>query len=146
MWDLTIQTDHDFYIQAATATVLAHNCPYNWRARNAANRAAGNAARDAIADMYPGSTTEVRFDTELGTRIVDVLTPENIAIESKVGYTTVSRVTASQMAKDQLLIESGKVSGVKWIFSPNEYGDVGPSGPLGDALDSAGIPWEIMRP
>jgi hypothetical protein len=26
MWDLTIQGDHDFYIQAATTTILAHNC------------------------------------------------------------------------------------------------------------------------
>jgi hypothetical protein len=27
MWDLTITSDHDFYVQAATAAVLVHNCP-----------------------------------------------------------------------------------------------------------------------
>ena len=27
MWDLTIASDHDFYIDAATTAVLVHNCP-----------------------------------------------------------------------------------------------------------------------
>lgn len=27
MWDLTIPGDHDFYIKAASAAVLVHNCP-----------------------------------------------------------------------------------------------------------------------
>jgi hypothetical protein len=27
MWDLTVQGDHDFYIQAAADAVLVHNCP-----------------------------------------------------------------------------------------------------------------------
>jgi hypothetical protein len=34
MWDLTITTDHDFYIDAASTAVLAHNCPTvprNWQ-------------------------------------------------------------------------------------------------------------------
>ena len=26
MWDLTVATDHDFYVQTATTTVLVHNC------------------------------------------------------------------------------------------------------------------------
>ena len=27
MWDLTVATDHDFYVAAGTSAVLAHNCP-----------------------------------------------------------------------------------------------------------------------
>jgi hypothetical protein len=27
MWDLTVASDHDFYIDVATAAVLVHNCP-----------------------------------------------------------------------------------------------------------------------
>jgi RHS repeat-associated protein len=30
MWDLTVQTDHDFYIHAAADAVLVHNCPGLW--------------------------------------------------------------------------------------------------------------------
>ena len=26
MWDLTVTSDHDFYIQAAATTILVHNC------------------------------------------------------------------------------------------------------------------------
>ncbi len=157
MWNLAIPGDHDFYIQAATAGVLVHNCPTegssNWlsqvraqAARSAANRDAGAAARDAIAAMYSGSQTEVAFDTDLGSRIVDVLTAENRAIESKVGYTTLSSTIESQIAKDQLLMQTGQVSGVEWVFSPNAYGEAGLSGPLGDALDQAGILWQIRSP
>jgi hypothetical protein len=151
MWDLTITPSHDFYIGTEASNVLVHNCAAGdprWvaraqAARNAANRAAGNDARDAIAAMYPGSQTEVPFGTELGARIVDVLTPENLAIESNVGYTTISNRIMSQIAKDQLLMQNGDVSGVKWMFSPNEYGEVGPSGPLANTLEQAGFSWEI---
>src|SRR5262249_38685573 len=69
-----------------------------------ANQAAGNAARDAIAARYAGSQTEVTFDTALGARRVDVLTQEGLAIESKVGYTSLTRGVQSQIAKDQLLM------------------------------------------
>jgi hypothetical protein len=27
MWDLTIQTDHNFYISVSDTAVLVHNCP-----------------------------------------------------------------------------------------------------------------------
>jgi len=30
MWDLTVQTDHDFYVHAAADAVLVHNCPGLW--------------------------------------------------------------------------------------------------------------------
>ena len=47
---------------------------YRWAAETEvpqvlANRAAGNAARDAIAARYAGASTEVSFETELGLRL-----------------------------------------------------------------------------
>jgi len=73
-----------------------------------ANQAAGNAARDPIASQYAGAEIEVGFQTELGLRRVDVLTPEGLAIESKVGYTSLTQSIQMQIAKDQLLLESGQ--------------------------------------
>ena len=46
------------------------------------------------------------------------------------------------IAKDNLLLESGQVSGLQWEFSASEVtGRVGPGGPLAAALEKAGIPW-----
>lgn len=109
-----------------------------------ANQAAGNAARDAIAAENPGSSIEQTFQTALGARRVDVLTQNGLAIESKVGYTSLSSSIQAQIAKDQLLIENGDVTGVQWVFGRSAVtGQIGPSGPLGAALDKAGIPWSL---
>jgi hypothetical protein len=109
-----------------------------------ANQAAGNAARDAIVAANPGSLIEQTFQTTLGARRLDVLTQEGIGIESKVGYTSLTRSVQSQIAKDQALLDNGDLSGVQWIFSRSGVtGRVGPSGPLADALGKAGIPWWI---
>lgn len=64
----------------------------------------------------------------------------------RLSRTTITGTTSSQIAKDQLLMQNGQVSGVKWIFSPNSFGEVGPSGPLADMLDAAGIEQEQMGP
>lgn len=104
-------------------------------AGGAGNVEEGNAARDAIAVRYPSAQTEVRFQTAEGLRSVDVLTPEGEAIESKVGYTSLSSVIRGQIAKGQLLMQEPQITGVGWIFSANNFGEVGPSGPLANALE-----------
>jgi hypothetical protein len=43
MWDLTVQTDHDFYIRTAGTTLLAHNCPISSGAAKAGTSAADRA-------------------------------------------------------------------------------------------------------
>ena len=84
------------------------------------------------------------FQTELGARRVDVLTQEGLAIESKAGYTSLTQSVQTQIAKDQLLMESGDVSGLRWLFSASSVtGRVGPSGPLAAALEKAGVPWSV---
>jgi hypothetical protein len=145
MWDLTISRDHDFYIAAGPVAVLAHNCPGYWGG-GAGNVEEGNAARDAIAARYPGARTEVHFPTTAGLRVVDVLTPEGEAIESKVGSVSLNSVIRGQIAKDQLVMQEPQITGVRWIFSANKWGEAGPTGPLASALEDAGIQWEIMSP
>jgi RHS repeat-associated protein len=109
-----------------------------------ANQAAGNAARDAIAEANPGSLTEQTFPTDLGARRVDVLTAGRQAIESKVGRTSLTSDVSSQIAKDQWLMQNGDVASVRWVFSRSGVtGQIGPTGPLADALDKAGIPWTL---
>jgi hypothetical protein len=126
------------------ALISAPLLPQKKFRRFSPNQAAGNAARDAIAAQYSGAESEVTFQTELGARRVDVLTAQGEAIESKVGYTSLSQSVQTQIAKDQLLMQSGDVSGVRWVFGPSGVtGQVGPSGPLAAALEKAGIPWSI---
>jgi hypothetical protein len=155
MWDLTVpgNNDHDFYVAVGASAILVHNidCPA-WMTQetanairgaantNVANLIMGNAARDAIAATFPESQTEVTFQTALGRRKVDVLTQEGMAIESKVGYVSYDSGIRAQVAKDQMLLESGQVSSVKWLFLEGLYGS-GPSGALVDALERAGIQW-----
>jgi hypothetical protein len=49
-----------------------------------------------------------------------------------------------QIAKDQLLMQEPQITGVRWIFSANRFGEIGPSKPLADALGKVGIQWAIL--
>jgi hypothetical protein len=87
----------------------------------------------------------VTFQTALGARRVDVLTQQGLAIESKVGYTTLRTSIQLQIDKDVLLMQNPQISGVQWMFSRSATtGLVGPSNPLAQALAKAGIPWSIV--
>lgn len=110
----------------------------------AANQLAGNAARDALAAAHPGSLIEQSFSTTAGVRRLDVLTRGGLGIESKVGRTSFTAATRSQVAKDSLLLGNGDVTGMEWVFSRSGVtGQIGPTGPLADALGKAGIPWSL---
>jgi RHS repeat-associated protein len=63
---------------------------------------------------------------------------------SSVGNTSQKSIKL-QIAKDKWLIQNGDITSDQWQFfvSPTT-GASGPSGPLGQALDQAGIPWENM--
>ena len=107
-----------------------------------ANQTAGNAARDAIALMNPRSSTEVARWTGLGWRRIDVLTSELVATESKVGYTRLTPTVQLQIDKDLILLASGRVTGLQWVFTRSEVtGRSGPSPALAAKLERVGIPW-----
>ncbi len=108
------------------------------------NKAAGDAARDAIAAENPGSRIETTFSIpNLGVRRVDVLTPGGVAIESKVGYTGLTSVTRAQISKDLAILQrEPSVTNVQWVFTRSDItGRSGPSPALQNALDDAGIMW-----
>lgn len=113
----------------------------NTGSRLAANQAAGNAARDAVAAAHPGALIEQSVTTTAGVRRIDILTQSRLAIESKVGRTSLTAATRSQIAEDSLLLSNRQVTGVEWVFSRSGVtGQIGPTGPLADALSKAGIP------
>lgn len=92
-----------------------------------------------------GSLTEVTRVTELGTRRIDILAGNGLAIESKVGYTALSTTVQQQIARDALLLQAGRVNAVEWWFSRSAVtGLIGPSGPLQDALTKAQIQWTVI--
>ena len=79
------------------------------------------------------------FRTTQGGRYVDQLV-NGVAHESKVGYATLTKDVATQIAKDAELINSGAIRGAAWHFFESPVtGLKGPSGPLLDALRNAGI-------
>ncbi len=106
------------------------------------NRRAGDDARDRLRDRHPIAKVEQTERTPFGRRRIDILTSDRIAIESKVGRTSLTKVIKEQIAKDKWLLENEKVEEVQWVFSRSAVtGKSGPTESLQDALDKADIPW-----
>jgi hypothetical protein len=84
-----------------------------------ANRAAGNAARDAIAAREAPALIEQNIRVTGGLRRVDVLKQGDkiVSIESKVGRTKFSKAVKQELARDIKSIRDGKVDEVIWEFS-----------------------------
>ncbi|MGD8909925.1 MAG: hypothetical protein PVI92_11330 [Chromatiales bacterium] len=103
-----------------------------------ANKAAGDAVRDAIA-ARTGGAIEQNFRVTGGLRRVDVL-DGTTAIESKVGRTSLTPRVRQELARDVKLLRSGQVDRVQWEFSPSGVtGKSGPTGPLRQKLEKFGI-------
>ncbi|MBI3447898.1 MAG: hypothetical protein HY049_03100 [Acidobacteria bacterium] len=99
--------------------------------------ATGVVGETALKEL--GGESQVFFQTSQGARYVDQLV-NGVANESKVGYTSLTQSVTTQIAKDAELIQSGKVDGAVWhFFTSPVTGQVGPSGPLLQALQNAGI-------
>jgi len=63
-----------------------------------------------------------------------------VAHESKVGYAALTSEIQRQIAKDVELISTRRIDGAVWHFFESPLtGAGGPSGPLRQALESAGI-------
>jgi filamentous hemagglutinin len=86
-----------------------------------------------------GGTSQYYFSTSLGGRYVDQFV-DDVANESKVGYTSLTQSVQLQIAKDTELLQTGNVQGVTWnFFTSPVTGRGGPSGPLYNALQNAGF-------
>jgi hypothetical protein len=90
-----------------------------------------------------GGEPQAYFPTSQGGRFVDQLV-DGIAHESKVGYKSLTPTIARQIAKDAELIGTSQIDGATWHFFQSPVtGLAGPSGPLREALEAAGIVVEI---
>ncbi len=103
-----------------------------------ANRAAGLIGENFLRDTY-GGAQQVFRRTSQGGRYIDNLA-NGIAMESKVGRTSLTSRVRAQIAKDVELMNTPQsgVDMVEWHFFASSTG-VGPTGPLRSALENAGI-------
>jgi hypothetical protein len=94
------------------------------------NKATGDGARDRIASNFPDSHVEVTLRTPLGLRRIDVLTANRVAIESKVGRTSLTKPVRAQVARDTALrrLEPERVQSLQWHFATSPTtGRIGPT-------------------
>lgn len=104
----------------------------------AAIGATGAVGETALKQL--GGDSQVFFKTGLGRRFVDQFA-DGVINESKVGYTTLTSTVQKQIQKDAWLVANNQqVESAAWHFFQSPVtGLVGPSGPLREALTSAGI-------
>jgi len=130
--------------EQALETLITMAIPFLGPEEAVAYRAIGSTGKVGearLADL--GGKPQAYFKTSMGGRYVDRLA-EGVAHESKVGYTTLTSNIQRQIAKDAELMATGKVDEVVWHFFQSPVtGLVGPSGPLEEALDAAGISWVV---
>jgi filamentous hemagglutinin len=99
--------------------------------------ASGKYGEDVLKAL--GGESQVSFKTSLGRRVIDQFV-NGIANESKVGYQSLTQSNGLQIAKEVLLKQGGDIQGSAWhFFTSPVTGLGGPSGPLMNALLSAGI-------
>lgn len=97
----------------------------------------GDSGQQQLEKMYEGQS-QVSMDTSNGQRIIDRLDANNIAHESKVGYTSATDFVKKQIDKDVELITEKSVKGAHWHFYESPAtGKTGPSQPLIDYLEEA---------
>ena len=101
----------------------------------------GDIGENALKQL--GGDSQVYLSTSQGVRVIDQLV-DGVANESKVGYTCLTSQVRLQIAKDIELINTGAIDSSVWHFYPSPItGQVGPSSPLAQALDDAGIDYLI---
>ena len=98
---------------------------------------------EAALKQLVGGKSQVFFPTSTGARFIDQLA-KGIAHESKVGRTSLTKAVKRQIAKDVELKGNDVIRGSVWHFFPSPAtGKVGPTGPLKEALRSAGIGFKV---
>ena len=103
----------------------------------------GTEGEEELARLVVGKSQQYQ-KTSLGGRYIDQLSADNIAHESKVGYTTLTKRIRTQILKDAELINTGRIEGAHWhFFTSGVTGKGGASQPLLDFLTENGISYTI---
>ena len=93
----------------------------------------GEKGEKALAEMVGGESQQY-FKTNYGGRYVDQLA-DNIAHESKVGFTTLSNRITRQIMKDKWLVDNGRIEESFWHFFESDVTHkIGPSKKLRQLL------------
>lgn len=106
-------------------------------------------AEQFIAEVFAGTTQKTKYDIGSG-RYPDV-TVNSIANgkrafhEVKTGYVSYDATARRQIANDAAIIDvDDSVSTITWhFFVSSQTGKVGPTKPLLNALERAGLPYQI---
>lgn len=99
--------------------------------------------QEELARLVGGDSQQYKM-TSLGRRFIDQLSPDNIAHESKVGYTTLTQRVKTQILKDAELIKTEEINGAHWhFFTSGVTGKGGASQQLLDFLTENGIKYTI---
>lgn len=113
--------------------LIGANIPINQR---------GDTGEQELSNLY-GGVSQVYFPTELGGRFIDQFA-DDIAHESKVGFTCLSKRVQIQVMKDAWLLGTYKVDRVVWHFFRSEItGKIGATQNLMDLLTRYGIEYII---
>jgi hypothetical protein len=97
----------------------------------------GKVGEDALKLL--GARSQAYFPTSMGGRRVDQLVL-GVAHEAKVGYVSLGKDVAKQIAKDVELVQTNAVAEVIWHFFRSPVtGRIGGSAPLYEQLRKAGI-------
>lgn len=108
----------------------------------AANRAAGNAARDFVAQREAPALIEQSRRTTGGLRRTDVVkeTLERLGVEVKVGRTGLTGAVRQELARDLKLLRAGTYDKMRWeFFRSLRTGKGGPTARLRAKLGKYGI-------
>lgn len=109
-----------------------------------ANQAAGNKARDEVAELHDVEKIEKSFKIDGEVRRVDIFTTRGIAIEVKLGRVSMSPTIYKQIMKDVALRANGDFAAVEWVFKYSKVrGEVGPSPSVAMLLNSKNIPFGV---
>ena len=142
VYNFEVEDYHTYYV--SEQKVLVHNtCAVT--AKNVASKSsyASGAEGEAALAAIVGGMPQKYFRTSLGGRFVDQYS-HDIANESKVGYTTLTKRVKMQILKDEELIREKELQGAHWhFFRSSITGKGGPSEPLKKFLEEHGIKYTI---
>ena len=142
VYNFEVEDYHTYYV--SEQKVLVYNtCAVT--AKNVASKSsyASGAEGEAALAAIVGGMPQKYFRTSLGGRFVDQYS-HDIANESKVGYTTLTKRVKMQILKDEELIREKELQGAHWhFFRSSITGKGGPSEPLKKFLEEHGIKYTI---
>ena len=139
-----------YSVQSGLEYEVTTNVTSSWINHTSVDFVVSNTGDETIHNWYLTFNTPYRYfqtfvDGQRGGRYVDLLY-DNVAYESKVGYTCLSQRIRIQILKDAWLLENGQVDEVIWVFYRSEItGRIGASQELLDFLVEHGIEYIFME-